>query len=221
MITLAAIALHVRFATHVGGLWRDEANSVQLSNLPAIQEIWHNLDFDSFPILFFMLLRAWTGVFGANNDGALRLLGLIIGLSTLAVLFLNARTFRAHLPVLSLALVGLNPMLIRYGDSTRAYGLGMILILLTFRSFWRLVDTSSPLTYRKILAAMILAVSSVQCVYYNSVLLFAIGCAAIAIACLARDWRQSVWSFRSALYPQFHCCPMCRSCAECASGPFW
>ena len=190
IVALVAIALHIRFVTNVGGLWRDEANSVQLSNLPAIQEIWHNLDFDSFPILFFMLLRGWTGIFGASNDAALRLLGLITGLGALAVLFLNARTFRAHLPVLSLALVGLNPMLIRYGDSTRAYGLGMILILLTLRSFWCLVDASSPLTYRKVLLATILAVLSVQCVYYNSVLLFAIGCGAIAVACLARDWRR-------------------------------
>ena len=190
IVALAAIALHVRFVTHVGGLWRDEANSVQLSTLPTITEIWHNLDFDSFPILFFVLLRAWTGIFGADNDAALRLLGLIIGLSTLGVLFLNARTFRAHLPVLSIALVGLNPMLIRYGDSSRAYGLGMVLILLTFRSFWRLADTSLPLTCRKVLLAAVLAVLSVQCVYYNSVLLFAIGSGAIVVGCLARDWRR-------------------------------
>ena len=190
IVTLVAIALHVRFVTHVGGLWRDEANSVQLSTLPTITGIWHNLDYDSFPILFFVLLRAWTGLFGADSDAALRLLGLIIGLITLGVLFLNARTFRAHLPVLSIALIGLNPMLIRYGDSSRAYGLGMVLILLTFRSFWRLADTSSPLTYRKVLLATILAVLSVQCLYYNSVLLFAIGSAAIVVACLARDWRR-------------------------------
>jgi hypothetical protein len=190
IIALIAVALHIRFATHVGGLWRDEANSVQLSTLPSFTQIWHNLDYDSFPILFFVLLRAWTGVFGADSDSSLRLLGLVIGLTTLGVLFLNARTFRAHLPVLSIALIGLNPMLIRYGDSSRAYGLGMVLILLTFRSFWRLADTSSPLTYRKVLLATILAVLSVQCVYYNSVLLFAIGSGAIVVACLARDWRR-------------------------------
>jgi hypothetical protein len=191
LITLVAITLHVRFVTHVGGLWRDEANSVQLSTLPTITQIWHNLDYDSFPIVFFVLLRSWTGVFGAGNDAALRILGLIIGLGILGVLFLNARTFRAGLPVLSIALIGLNPMLIRYGDSARAYGLGMALILLTFRSFWRLSDTSSPLTYRKVLSATILAVLSVQCLYYNSVLLFAIGCGAMAIALLARDWRRA------------------------------
>ena len=190
IVTLVAIALHVRFVTHVGGLWRDEANSVQLSTLPTITGIWHNLDYDSFPILFFVLLRAWTSIFGADNDTSLRLLGLIIGLSTLGVLFLNARTFRARLPVLSVALIGSNPMLIRYGDSARAYGLGMVLILLTFRSFWRLADTSSALTYRKVLSATILAVLSVQCLYYNSVLLFAIGSAAIVVGCLARSWRR-------------------------------
>jgi uncharacterized membrane protein len=191
IVTVVTVALHVRFVMYVGGLWRDEANSVQLSTLPSLTQVWQNLDYDSFPILFFVLLRTWTSVFGADNDAALRLLGLIIGLIALGVLFLNARTFRTHLPVLSIALIGLNPMLIRYGDSSRAYGLGMVLILLTFRSVWRLADTSSPLTFRKILLATILAVSSVQCLYYNSVLLFAIGSGAIVVASLARDWRRA------------------------------
>ena len=189
IIALVAIALHVRFVTHVGGLWRDEANSVQLSTLPTITEVWHNLDFDSFPILFFVLLRSWTGVFGADSDAALRLLGLIIGLSTLGVLFVNARTSRGHLPVLSIALIGLNPMLIRYGDSTRAYGLGILLLLLTLWSFWRLVESPSFPGYTKILTAGLLAVLSVQCLYYNSVLLLAICAGATAVAMRIKAWR--------------------------------
>jgi hypothetical protein len=66
----------------------------------------------------------------------------------------------------------------------------MILLLLTFRSFWRLADTSTPLTYRKVLLATMLAVLSVQCLYYNSILLFAIGSGSIVVACLGRDWRR-------------------------------
>jgi hypothetical protein len=189
LLALIAISLHLRFVTHVGGLWRDEANSVQVATLPTVQEAWRCLEFDSFPILFFGILRGWTGIFGADSDGAFRALGLVVGLGILATLLINVRTLRAGWPVLSFALVGLNPMLIRYGDSTRAYGLGILLLLFTFRSFWRLVDSPSSPGYRKIVSSALLAVLSVQCLYYNSVLLFAICAGAIAVAIRIRAWR--------------------------------
>jgi hypothetical protein len=192
LIALLAIMLHLRFVTHVGGLWRDEANSVQVATLPTVREVWRCLEFDSFPILFFGVLRAWTAVFGADNDAALRAFGFAIGLGVLTALGLNARTIGARWPVLSLALVGLNPMLIRYGDSTRAYGLGILLLLLTFWSFWRLVDSRSFPDYTKILSTALLAVLSVQGLYYNSVLLLAICAGAIAVAIRLKAWRTVV-----------------------------
>jgi len=189
LLALLAIALHLRFVSHVGGLWRDEANSANLATLPSLGEIWHLLDYDSFPILFFAVLRTWSGVFGPNNDAALRALGCIMGLGVLWTLWFNARTFGVRWPVLSLALIGLNPMVIRYGDSMRAYGLGMLLIVLTFCSFWRLVNTESPPSRRRILVATALALLSVQCVYYNATLLLAIVAGTAAVALRARAWR--------------------------------
>ena len=184
-----AVALHVRFITHVGGLWRDESNSVHLATLPTFAEVLRFLDYDSFPILFFAVLRGWSGVFGSDNDAALRALGFIIGFAVLWALWFNARAFGIRWPVLSLALIRLNPMLIRYGDSTRAYGLGIILILLTFRSFWCLVNKPSPPDARRVLAATALALLSVQCLYFNSVLLLAIAAGAVAVAVRSRMWR--------------------------------
>ena len=182
-------ALHVRFVTNVGALWRDEANSVNLATLPSFAEMWRVLDFDSFPMLFFAVLRGWTAIFGANDDLALRVLGLITGLGILGAAWASGRSFGIKWPVISLALIGLNPMLIRYGDSTRAYGLGIILILLTLRSFWRLVDLPGPPATRRIIEATLLAVLSVQCLYYNSVLLLAIAAGAMAVAIQSRAWR--------------------------------
>ena len=186
---VVAIALHVRFVTHVGGTWRDETNSVHLATLPSFAEIFQFLDYDSFPILFFTVLRSWLGIFGADNDTALRALGCITGFAVLGALWWNARAFGIRWPVLSLALIGLNPMLIRYGDSARAYGLGILLIILTFRSFWRLVDKPSPPATRRVVVAGILALLSVQCLYYNSVLLLAIAAGAVAVAARKRAWK--------------------------------
>ena len=195
LIALLALALHLRFVSHVGGLWRDEANSVHLATLSSFSEIWHHLDFDSFPILFFAVLRAWTGIFGLENDAALRALGFIIGAAVLAVTFANARTLGARWPVLSVAVLGLNPMFIRYGDSTRAYGLGILLILLTVRAFWLLISRPSPPSYRQVIMAGLLAIASVQCLYYNSVLLFAICVGAVAVALRERAWRTAAVVF--------------------------
>jgi hypothetical protein len=192
LVGFLAVSLHLRFVTQVGGLWRDEANSVQVATMPTFAEMWHVLDYDSFPLLFLTVLRGWLGLFGADNDGALRVLGCIIGLGVLVALWSNARAFGYRWPVLSLALVGLNPMLIRYGDSTRAYGLGILLILLTFCSFWRLVNSPSPPSLKRVLVATLLALLSVQCLYYNSVLLFAVAVGAIAVALRTRAWRTVV-----------------------------
>jgi hypothetical protein len=189
LTALLAAALHIRFVTHVGGLWRDEANSVNLATLPSFAEVLHLLDYDSFPILFFGVLRGWLGIFGADNDAALRAFGGLVGFAILGALWFNARAFGIRWPVLSLALIGLNPMLIRYGDSTRAYGLGMLLILLTFRSFWRLVEKPSHPDARRLLVATALALLSVQCLYYNSVLLLAISAGTVAVALRKRAWR--------------------------------
>lgn len=189
IVAVVAVALQFRFVTNVGGLWRDEVNSVNLATLPSFSEIWHFLEYDSFPMLFFCVLRAWTGIFGPENDVALRALGLITGLGILAALCANARAFGARWPVLSLALVGLNPMLVRYGDSTRAYGLGILLILLTMRSYWRLVQAPREQFVRRSVEAAIFALLSVQCVYYDSVLLLAISAGAVAVALRHRAWR--------------------------------
>ncbi|MDQ6764556.1 MAG: hypothetical protein M3Z22_00405 [Verrucomicrobiota bacterium] len=188
LLALVAVALHVRFITSVGGLWRDETNSVNLATLPSFADTWRFLDYDSFPVLFFAVLRGWTTIFGAN-DVALRALGLLTGLGILAALWANARAFGVRWPLLAYALVGLNPMFIRYGDSTRAYGLGILLILLTMRSFWRLVEDSVPTSWRRILPAAILGLLSVQCLYYNCVLLLAIAAGASAVAAARRHWR--------------------------------
>ena len=210
LLALLVAALHLRFVTSVGGLWRDETNSVNLATVPSFAEMWRLLDYDSFPMLFFAVLRGWTAIFGVENDLALRTLGLITGLGILGALWANARSFGIKWPVLSFALVGLNPMLIRYGDSTRAYGLGILLILLTLRSFWRLVDSPN----RSVYAASRRQLSS-PCSASN-----------VFTTILSYCWRSpevqsrsrcacvlgEVWALfsGSACSQPLPCCPMCR-----------
>ena len=192
LVAACALALHLRFIQHVGGLWRDEANSVNLATVPSLGEMWRSLDYDSFPVLYFLVLRGWTGIFGADNDFALRALGLVFGLGVLEILWANARAFGARLPVLSFALLGLNPMFIRYGDSNRAFGLGIVLILLAFGNFWRLVQAPGGPSRKQIGLAAVSALLAVHCLYYNAVLLFAIALGALAVAARTRAWRTAI-----------------------------
>src|SRR5207244_11313833 len=75
VVTIAAclaVALHLRFVTHVGGLWRDETNSANLATLSSFGAMWRSLDYDSFPLLFFVTLSSWLRLFGSATDTACR-----------------------------------------------------------------------------------------------------------------------------------------------------
>ena len=121
------------------------------------------------------------------SDGSLRVFGAAIGLLILVAVWLNARWLRLGFPLITLALIGFNPMVIRYGDSIRAYGLGILLALLTIGAMWRLIES---FTLRRVIVALVIAVLSVQSVYYNAVLLFAL-CLAAATVMLRRRRSES------------------------------
>ena len=127
--TVVAIYLHILFGMNAGALWRDEVNSLEVATMRTFAEMWANLSFDSFPALFFVILRLFAGVPASVSDGSLRVFGAAIGLLILFAVWLNARWLRLGFPLITLALIGFNPMVIRYGDSIRAYGLGILLAL--------------------------------------------------------------------------------------------
>jgi hypothetical protein len=180
LCTLLAIFLHIVFASQAGALWRDEVNTLEIATMRTWSDMWASLCFDSFPGLFFVLLRGVAGVPATISDAGLRIFGLVIGLVGIGVVWLNARWLRLGVPLLSLALIGFNPMIIRYSDSIRAYGLGLALALLTLGAMWRLLESFTP---RNLAMAILTAVLSVQCLYSNSVLLLAIcfGAAAVTL----------------------------------------
>lgn len=187
--TLLAIYLHIVFGTHAGALWRDEVSSLEVATMRTFAEMWSNLCFDSFPALYFLVLRALAGVLASVSDVALRVFGVSIGLLLLGAIWVNSRWLRLGFPLLSLALIGLNPMIIRYGDSIRAYGLGIALILLTMGAMWRLVESCTP---RRAAIAALSAVLSVQCLYYNSILLLAICLGAASVTFRRRRFKETL-----------------------------
>ena len=57
-LTALAVVLHVEFARHAGGLWRDEVNTVELAASPSLAELSRSLRYDGYPIAAPLLVRA-------------------------------------------------------------------------------------------------------------------------------------------------------------------
>jgi hypothetical protein len=175
--TVAVLALHLYFLNRAGGLGRDEVNSVTHA-----QGALSNITHDSFPILFPLLLRGWSGLGLGESDPALRCFGVLMGISLAAVFWLAAWWTRRAPPLWSLVLVALNAWVIYFAAWLRAYGLGTALIALCAAAAWHFVQSPGRKSWLIFAAA---AVLSVQTLYQNSVLVAAV-CAGAGAVCLRR-----------------------------------
>jgi hypothetical protein len=184
LITLAVITLHVVRLRHAGGLWRDEAGAVELAQLPTLGEVYARFPHEAFPLVFPCTLRSYIAL-ADDGDFALRLFGMLVGIAVVAALWLNARA-AGSVPLVSLALLGFHPYFLIFGDSLRGYGLGVLLILLTFGAFSRLVARPG---WRTAAMAALPALLSVHCLLHNAAMLLGIGTAAAVVGAVRRRWR--------------------------------
>jgi hypothetical protein len=151
-------------------------------------DVWKHIEFDSFPIFWLLVLRAWSFLTG-GGDFSYRLLGLGIGVGILAALWFNSRVFKISFPVFSIALLGFSPAIIQWGDSMRGYGLGICAILFTFGLVWKAVELPSR---KNIAWAALGSLIAAQTLYYNTVLIFAICLGGFAVAARKAAWRHSL-----------------------------
>src|SRR4051812_17557429 len=197
-------------AQHAGALWRDESGLVQLSLMPSMSDIFANFPHEAFPPFFPAVIRMWSHLFG-TSDGALRAFGVLVGLLLVAVMWFNARSFRAGVPLLSLALLGLNSTFLMWGSSIRGYGLATVTIAFAFGCLARLIVRPTPLL---LACATIAAVASVQCLLHNTVLLFVIIVAAIVVLVTGRRFRSALSIFGIGFVALLSFLPYLRSYAE-------
>ena len=181
----SALVLVVR-ATHAGGLWRDEAGAVQVALQPSMHGIAQVFQHEAFPLLFPLTVRAYAAVAG-TSDTAFRIYGLLVGLALIATLWMTSRAITQTVPLLSIALLGLNPSVLEWAGSIRGYGMGTVLMLVTMGLIWRVV--TAPIWWIVGLTA-IAAICSVQTLYYNAVMLFAVTIAGAAVAARNRHWKR-------------------------------
>jgi len=180
---LVLLLLLVR-ATHAGALWRDECDSVELARMPAFADIVANLKFTSFPILFPTTVRVFIMLFG-TSDAGLRCFGFLVGVGLLVVAWFNARS-RGDVPLILPALVGLNVTFLTVGTWIRGYGLGSVLVTLSFGL--TILFVAEP-TVRRLIAMFVCYLASMQSLYFPAALIPAFLLAAFAVCVFRRQFK--------------------------------
>lgn len=160
--------------SHAGPLWRDEINTRWMALRPNPLELWRNMCFDSFPFVWFFVVRGWIAAGLAQTDQGFRWLGATIGLGALLASLWVARFQSKRWPLVFVALFALSPVLIRFGTSLRAYGMGVLTMLLMIGFLWAFVDRPDP---RRFIASAFASLIAVHTLYYNSTVL--------AVLCIA------------------------------------
>lgn len=177
-VSVAIVWLHFHFWRNAGGLWRDEVNLVNLASSPSLAAMTH----DSFPVLMPLLVKIWTSL--GVSDAWLRLLGLCAGLAIPAAYWAVARATRRP-PLFSLVLFALNSLLICYGDSLRGYGIGSALIVFALAAMWSFLKNP---TWRRGGIVALAATLSVQALYQNALLFFAICLGGFAVCARQKNF---------------------------------
>lgn len=190
-VSLCIVVFHIRILMHAGPFWRDEVNGLNVALMPTVKQVWQSIVYYPFPIIHDLILRAWIALGFGGSDFQLRLLAFLIGILLLVVVWIGSRLVdrQNRAPVLLLAIFALNPVAIQNGDWVRPYGLAMIFIILTFGLIWRF--TVDDCNRRALLFATAAAVLSVQTVFLNAVLVFAICAGSIFVLVSKKRWDKA------------------------------
>ncbi|WP_157936877.1 glycosyltransferase family 39 protein [Geodermatophilus chilensis] len=125
---LVAVGVVARFVAPPE-LWLDEAQSVAIARLP-LPELFAALEEDGSPPLYYLLLHAWTALFGTSAT-AVRALSGVISVLTLPLAWDVARRLAGRRTAVALVvLLATSPFLIRYASETRMYALLVLLTVL-------------------------------------------------------------------------------------------
>lgn len=129
LLLILGVAIAITISLIIGllqSVWFDEAYSIWLAKQP-VAELLRLTSLDTHPPLYYMLLKAWTGIFGWSEI-ALRSLSVVAmgGALTVGVLFVK-RMFGVRAALVTLVFAALTPFLLRYGFEIRMYALASLI----------------------------------------------------------------------------------------------
>lgn len=134
-------------------MWFDESYTWRMAFHPPA-EILQRLRSDNSPPLYYLLVKYWMAVFGAEPSSA-RLLSVVCSLAAVVGMFLFTRELLTGAladsvscrevfwgPLLTAVLIALSPLQVRYGWEARMYALGTALAAFSAWTLLRAIDPS-------------------------------------------------------------------------------
>jgi mannosyltransferase len=141
-LTLGAAAL--RFATlNVQSIWLDESATMVLVHRGLSGMLSHLSSSESAPPLYYMLVWAWTKLFGAGPLG-FRTLSALVGTLTVPVMYAAGRRISTRAGLWAAALSAVNPAMYYYSQEARAYVLVILLSAAALVLWQRALEAPNP-----------------------------------------------------------------------------
>src|SRR5438270_5724083 len=183
LLSAVVLLLLIVRTLHIGALWRDECDSVQLAEMPRLSDLFANVHFTSFPVLFPLIIRGYTTVFG-GSDFALRSFGLAVGVVFIGATWYFSLTTSRQPPLLLLGLIGLNTTFLIVGTWIRGYGIASVLLVVVTALAFSIMQ---EVTVRRLIVFFVGSLAASECLFFNGALLPAIVLPLAAILLLHRE----------------------------------
>ena len=173
-------------------LWLDEAVSAQHARLGA-GGLWRVVSGgDPNMGLYYVLLHAWTGVFGVS-EAAVRSLSVVLGALAVPVLAaLGVRLFGRRAGLCAGLLLALSPFFTTYLQTARAYALLVTLVSLSCLLFVDLVRADGAPAWSMRRAAYVAVTALALYAHYFAALIIVVQLGALVVTA-GRAARQRVW----------------------------
>lgn len=188
---LLLVATITRFATIIkASIWHDEGFTVMLSSRTP-SEILAGSARDVHPPLYYELLHYWMKLFG-TSELAVRSLSAVAGIVTIYIGYaLVKRYFGRAAATISLSILAVAPMLVRYSQEARMYGvLGVFLLGGTYALLRATEHLPRPEIDRRWLSGYVVLMAAGLYTHYFAAL--AIMAHWLYLMSLERPWR---WRF--------------------------
>jgi mannosyltransferase len=142
-IALTVLAAVLRFATlNVQSIWLDESATIILVQRGFTGMLSHLSSSESAPPLYYILVWAWTKVFGLGPLG-FRSFSALVGILTVPLMYLAGRCVSPRVGVWAAALTAFNPAMYYYSQEARVYALLILFSATAFILWWRALEKPS------------------------------------------------------------------------------
>lgn len=113
-------------------IWFDEGYSIYIAHKP-VGELLALTAVDAHPPFYYLLLKAWAGVFGWSEFALRSLSAVAAAVSVGVMIALIRRLFNARIALIVMPFLVLSPFFLRYGYEVRMYALvGLIGVVATW-----------------------------------------------------------------------------------------